>query len=190
MCKRYFAPAQNGSASIAEGVQWSKDRVLAIILHTNPRSFSSLPLLDRAILRRTISAWGGYVGELVKFLNELIWSQALILLCLGAGLYFTIRTRCMQVRGLFEMIRVIVRGSSSAAGISPFQALAMSLSGRIGMGNIAGVATAITAGGPGAVFWMWVVALLGASTSYVECTLAQIYKERDDRGQYRGGPAY
>lgn len=130
------------------------------------------------------------MAEFVRDLNGLIWSPALIYLCLGAGLYFTIRTRFMQIRGFVEMLRLIVRGQTSAAGISSFQALAMSLSGRIGIGNIAGVATAITAGGPGAVFWMWVMALLGAATSYIECTLAQIYKQKDDHGQYRGGPAY
>lgn len=78
----------------------------------------------------------------------------------------------------------------SDAGVSSFQALAMSLSGRIGIGNIAGVATAIAFGGPGAVFWMWVMAFLGASTAYVESTLAQSYKETDEHGRYRGGPAY
>jgi alanine or glycine:cation symporter, AGCS family len=130
------------------------------------------------------------VSEFVKYLDGLIWSQPLIYLCLGAGLYFSIRTRFMQLRGFKEMIRLMFAGTSSAAGVSSFQALAISLSGRVGIGNIAGVATAITAGGPGAVFWMWIVAFLGASTSYVECTLAQIYKEKDDHGQYRGGPAY
>lgn len=126
----------------------------------------------------------------VGLLNDLIWSRALIALCLGAGLYFSIRTRFMQVRGLGEMLRLLLDGKESKAGVSSFQALAMSLSGRVGTGNIAGVATAITFGGPGAVFWMWVVAFLGASTAYVESTLAQIYKEKDDKGQYRGGPAY
>ena len=127
---------------------------------------------------------------LVGTLNGLIWSKALIALCLGAGLYFSIRTRFMQVRGLREMIRLLFDGKESKAGVSSFQALAISLSGRVGTGNIAGVATAITFGGPGAIFWMWVVAFLGASTAYVEATLAQIYKEKDDNGQYRGGPAY
>ncbi|MCF7223384.1 alanine/glycine:cation symporter family protein [Marilutibacter chinensis] len=127
---------------------------------------------------------------LVTALNDIIWSKALIYLCLGAGLYFSIRSRFMQVRGFGEMLRLLFRGQSSSAGVSSFQALAMSLSGRVGTGNIAGVATAITFGGPGAVFWMWVVAFLGASTAYVESTLAQIYKEKDDNGQYRGGPAY
>jgi AGCS family alanine or glycine:cation symporter len=130
------------------------------------------------------------VSELVKYLDGLIWSPALIYLCLGAGLYFSIRTRFMQIRGFMEMLRLMLAGQKSAAGVSSFQALAMSLSGRIGIGNIAGIATAITAGGPGAIFWMWIMALLGASTSYIECTLAQIYKQKDDHGQYRGGPAY
>ncbi|SEK55658.1 alanine or glycine:cation symporter, AGCS family [Pseudoxanthomonas sp. GM95] len=127
---------------------------------------------------------------LVSTLNDIIWSPALVYLCLGAGLYFSLRTRFMQVRGFFEMIRLMFKGESSAAGVSSFQALAMSLSGRVGTGNIAGVATAIASGGPGAVFWMWMVAFLGASTAYIESTLGQIYKERDPSGQYRGGPAY
>ena len=122
--------------------------------------------------------------------DDIIWSKALIYLCLGAGLYFSIRTRFMQVRGFGEMIRLMLRGEKSASGVSAFQALAMSLSGRVGTGNIAGVATAIAFGGPGAVFWMWTVAFFGASTAYVESTLAQIYKEKDEQGLYRGGPAY
>lgn len=130
------------------------------------------------------------MNEIVAFVNGLIWSKALIALCLGAGLYFSIRTRFMQIRNVREMIRLMWAGQKSDAGVSSFQALAMSLSGRIGIGNIAGVATAISFGGPGAVFWMWMSALLGASTSYVECTLAQLYKEKDKDGKYRGGPAY
>jgi len=130
------------------------------------------------------------MSDAVDFLNGLIWSQALIYLCLGVGLYFSIRTRFMQVRGFTEMVRLMFRGQKSNAGVSSFQALAMSLAGRVGTGNIAGVATAITFGGPGAVFWMWMVAFLGASTAYIESTLAQIYKEKDDSGRYRGGPAY
>jgi len=130
------------------------------------------------------------VVEIVDFLNGLIWSKALIALCLGAGLYFSIRTRFLQIRQFREMVRLMFAGKKSDAGVSSFQALAMSLSGRVGIGNIAGVATAITFGGPGAVFWMWISALFGASTSYVECTLAQIYKEKDNQGRYRGGPAY
>jgi len=130
------------------------------------------------------------VDALLNALNGIIWSPALVYLCLGAGLYFSIRTRFVQVRGFREMIRLMLSGQKSEAGVSSFQALAMSLSGRVGIGNIAGVATAIAAGGPGAVFWMWVTAFLGASTAYIESTLAQIYKEKDDEGRYRGGPAY
>ncbi|HMN46130.1 MAG TPA: alanine/glycine:cation symporter family protein [Povalibacter sp.] len=130
------------------------------------------------------------MSELVQALDGLIWSQPLIYLCLGAGLYFSVRTRFMQVRGFFEMCRLTASGKTSAAGVSSFQSLAMSLSGRIGVGNIAGIATAIAAGGPGAIFWMWAMAFLGASTSYIECALGQIYKQKDDHGQYRGGPAY
>ena len=125
-----------------------------------------------------------------SWLNGIIWSNALIGLCLGAGLWFSIRTRFMQVRGFAEMCRLTVTGQKSDAGVSSFQALAISMAGRMGISNIAGVATAIAYGGPGAVFWMWVMGFLGASTSYIESTLAQIYKEKDAEGRYRGGPAY
>ncbi|MBD7953809.1 alanine:cation symporter family protein [Stenotrophomonas sp. Sa5BUN4] len=126
----------------------------------------------------------------VHFINSIIWSKALIFMCLAAGLYFSARTRFMQIRGFFEMCRLTVSGEKSDAGVSSFQALAMSMAGRMGIGNIAGVATAIAFGGPGAIFWMWVMGFLGASTSYIECTLAQIYKSKDAEGRYRGGPAY
>ena len=127
--------------------------------------------------------------NLVDQLNAIIWSPVLVYLCLGAGLFFSIATRFVQLRLFREMIRLLFAGKSSDEGISSFQALAVSLSGRVGTGNIAGVAAAIGFGGPGAVFWMWVVALLGASTAYVESALGQIYKEQDE-GEYRGGPAY
>ncbi|GAA5646349.1 alanine/glycine:cation symporter family protein [Vibrio proteolyticus] len=125
----------------------------------------------------------------VDFLNGIIWSPALIYLCLGAGLFYSIMTRFVQIRHFFEMWRLLFSGKSSTKGISSFQALAVSLSGRVGTGNIAGVAAAIGFGGPGAVFWMWVVAFFGAATAYAESTLAQIYKEEDE-GEFRGGPAY
>lgn len=127
--------------------------------------------------------------ELVNTLNSFIWSPALIYLCLGAGVFFSILTKFVQVRQIKEMWRLLVSGKSSEKGISSFQALAVSLSGRVGTGNIAGVAAAIGFGGPGAVFWMWVVAFFGAATAYVESANAQIYKE-EDNGVYRGGPAY
>ncbi|MDO4441004.1 MAG: alanine/glycine:cation symporter family protein [Moraxella sp.] len=125
----------------------------------------------------------------INWLNGIIWSPALIWLCLVVGFSYSIATRLMQVRHLKEMVKLLFSNKDSKEGISSFQALAVSVSGRVGMGNIAGVAAAIGFGGPGAVFWMWVVAFLGASTAYVESTLAQIYKE-NDKGQYRGGPAY
>lgn len=126
----------------------------------------------------------------VDFLNGIIWSPVLIYLCLGAGLFYSISTRFVQIRHFREMWRLLLSGKSSDQGISSFQALAVSLSGRVGTGNIAGVAAAIGFGGPGAVFWMWVVAFLGAATAYTESALAQIYKEEDEDGQFRGGPAY
>ncbi len=127
--------------------------------------------------------------SIVDFLNGIIWSPVLIYLCLGAGLFYSILTRFVQVRHFFEMWRLLLSGKSSTKGISSFQALAVSLSGRVGTGNIAGVAAAIGFGGPGAVFWMWTVAFFGAATAYAESTLAQIYKEEDE-GEFRGGPAY
>ena len=127
----------------------------------------------------------------ITTLNGLIWSNWLVYLCLGAGVYFTLVTLFLQVRCLPDMIKQVSSREDSADGISPFQSLMISLAGRVGVGNIAGVATAIAFGGPGAVFWMWIVAFLGSATSYIECCLAQIYKEKDqDTGEYRGGPAY
>lgn len=124
-------------------------------------------------------------------LNSLIWSPALVFLCLGAGIYFTLATKFLQVRCIPDMIKQLKDGESSDSGVSSFQSLMISLAGRVGVGNISGVATAIAFGGPGAVFWMWAVALLGSATSFVECTLAQVYKEKDqDTDEYRGGPAY
>lgn len=125
----------------------------------------------------------------ISALNGIIWSPALIYLCLGAGLFYSILTRFAQVRHFKEMCKLLLNNTESEKGISSFQALAVSLSGRVGVGNIAGVAAAIGFGGPGAVFWMWVVAFLGASTAYVESTLGQIYKV-EENGQYRGGSAY
>ena len=127
--------------------------------------------------------------EIIGVLNDVVWSNALIVLCLGTGLYFSLRTRFLQVRHIREMFRLLFDGESSESGVSSFQALSMSLAGRVGTGNIAGVATAIAFGGPGAMFWMWMVAFFGASTAFVEATLAQIYKEKH-LGQFRGGPAF
>lgn len=127
--------------------------------------------------------------ELINSINGLIWSNALILLCLGAGIYFSFVTKFVQVRYFKEMIKLLFKGKSSEQGVSSFQAFALALSGRIGTGNIAGVATAIAMGGPGSIFWMWVIAFLGSASAYIEATLGQIYKEVKE-GEYRGGPAF
>ena len=113
----------------------------------------------------------------------------MIILCLAAGLYFSCRMRFMQVRYFKVMLQMLFKGKSSSSGISSLQAFSLALAGRVGTGNIAGVATAIALGGPGAVFWMWIIAFLGAVSAYVEASLGQIYKEKID-GNYRGGPAY
>lgn len=126
---------------------------------------------------------------LVSWLNDLIWSQALIYLCLGTGLFYTIASRFIQFRHFKDMIKLMFDGRSSEAGVSSFQALSLALSVRVGTGNIAGVATAIAYGGPGAVFWMWLIAFLGSGSAFVEAALGQVYKTKQD-GQFRGGPAY
>jgi alanine or glycine:cation symporter, AGCS family len=132
-----------------------------------------------------LNSFETFVGDLVGIL----WSQPMIYFCLGVGLLFSILTRFLQVRHFKEMIKLMMEGKSSKAGVSSFQALAIALSGRVGTGNIAGTATAIGFGGPGAVFWMWMIAFIGASSAFVESALAQVYKVKQD-GEYRGGPAY
>ena len=129
--------------------------------------------------------------QVVYLLNGLIWGKVLIWLLVACGVYFTLRLGFIQFRH-FGHAFSILKGSrrSDESGISSFQALCTSLAARVGTGNVAGVAVAITLGGPGAIFWMWVIALLGMATGFVEATLAQLFKTRDDRGQYRGGPAY
>ena len=127
--------------------------------------------------------------ELIKHINSIIWGWPFIIFCLAAGLYFSIRMRFFQIRYIKEMMKLLVKGKASDSGISSLQAFMLALSGRVGTGNIAGVATAIALGGPGAIFWMWIIAFLGASTAYIEASLGQIYKEKIN-GVYRGGPAY
>lgn len=117
----------------------------------------------------------------------------LVLILVPAGIYFTIRTRFLPFRLFPEMMRVTLENNKKGPreGISGVQALIVSTACRVGMGNLVGVVAAISAGGAGAVFWMWVLALLGSSTAFVEATLAQLYKEKDPLyGGYRGGPAY
>ena len=127
--------------------------------------------------------------NIVNAVNNVVWSNWLVYLCLGAGIYFSLRTKFSQIRNLKEMVHLLFAGEKSEEGISSFQGFCTTLAGRIGTGNIAGVATAIAWGGPGALFWMWAIAFLGAGSAFAESTLGQLYKEKHD-GQYCGGPAY
>ncbi|MBP5504608.1 MAG: alanine:cation symporter family protein [Bacteroidales bacterium] len=132
------------------------------------------------------------LDKIVSIVNDIVWSPALVVLLVGAGLYFSIRTRFVQVRRFGLMVRSLFapkhKEKDGKRGISSFEAFCVALSGRVGTGNIVGVATAIALGGPGAIFWMWVIAFFGASTAFVESTLAQKYKFHHESG-YRGGPA-
>ena len=116
-----------------------------------------------------------------------MWNPGLVVLLLAVGLLFSICTRMVQVRRIGLMVRSLFGKRRGSDGISSFEAFCIALSGRVGTGNIVGVATAIAFGGPGAVFWMWMVAFFGASTAFVESTLSQMYKFRHSSG-YRGGP--
>ncbi|MCR5561297.1 MAG: alanine:cation symporter family protein [Bacteroidales bacterium] len=128
-------------------------------------------------------------AKAVQAVNDVVWSPLLVALLIFAGLFFSFRTRFVQVRRFGLMVRsLFARKEPGQKGISSFEAFCVALSGRVGTGNIVGVATAIALGGPGAVFWMWVIAFFGASTAFVEATLAQIYKFPHRTG-YRGGPA-
>ena len=130
------------------------------------------------------------VLNVIHTISGWVWSPALVAICLLAGLYFSIGTRFVQVRRLREMARLLFStDKSQKTGITSFQAFSMALSGRVGTGNIVGVATAIGYGGPGAIVWMWIIAFLGAGSAFSEATLSQIYKE-EHKGQFRGGPAY
>ncbi|MDR2486440.1 MAG: alanine:cation symporter family protein [Clostridiales Family XIII bacterium] len=122
-------------------------------------------------------------------LSGWIWNIAMLVLCIAIGLFYTVRLRAPQVRLVRDMGYYLFKGKSSETGTSSFQSFAIALSGRVGTGAIAGVATAICFGGPGAVFWMWVIGILGAATAFAEATLGQIWKE-EIKGEYRGGPAY
>ena len=129
----------------------------------------------------------------IASINDLLWTYILIIMLLGCAIWFTIRTRFVQFHMLKEMIRLLGESTSKSQGnehhVSSFQAFAISLASRVGTGNLAGVATAISIGGPGSVFWMWIIALLGASSAFVESTLAQLYKVRG-KDSFIGGPAY
>lgn len=129
------------------------------------------------------------IGEVVSFLESIIWSNWLVGLCLLAGVFFSIRMGFPQVRLVKDMVTLLVKGDTSETGVTPFQAFSTSVGGRVGVGNIAGVATAIAMGGPGAVFWMWASAFLGAGSAFIESSLGQAYKVKLG-DEYVGGPAY
>ena len=136
--------------------------------------------------------------ETVQAVSRILTDYVMVTALLAAALYFTVATRGVQFRMIREMFRQLVRSGRRPSGahhggnhpsVSSFQAFAISIASRVGTGNLAGVATAIALGGPGAVFWMWVIALLGSSSAFIESTLAQLYKIRGE-GSFRGGPAY
>ncbi|WP_439101979.1 alanine/glycine:cation symporter family protein [Congregibacter sp.] len=128
---------------------------------------------------------------MLAMLSDLLWSKVLVVMLVGIGLYFTIASRFVQFRYFGRMFAVLGSALHHEKGhVSSFQALVVSVAGRVGGGNIAGVAVAITLGGPGAVFWMWVIGLMGMATSFFECSLAQLYKRYEPDGTFRGGPAY
>ncbi|MFC0267709.1 alanine/glycine:cation symporter family protein [Kushneria aurantia] len=137
-----------------------------------------------------LQAIQGAVNAVTDPISNFIWSFVLVYLLLGVGLIFTIMTKFMQFRLLGHMARITVTSRGSGEGVSAFQAFATSLAGRVGTGNLAGVALALWIGGPGAIFWMWMTALVGLATAFVESTLAQVYKSRHEDGAFRGGPAY
>lgn len=132
-------------------------------------------------------------NDILTKLNDVMYTYILIIMLAGIGVYFTIRTRGVQFRLLKDGIKSIMekseKGENGEKKVTSFQALMISTASRVGTGNIAGIATAIAAGGPGAVFWMWLMALIGGASAFVESTLAQIYKVREG-GQFRGGPSY
>ena len=130
------------------------------------------------------------INQFIATFTDWVWSPFFIVICLVAGLIFSFATRFVQVRRFREMLRLLFKGDKSQnTGISSFQAFAMALSGRVGTGNIVGVATAIAFGGPGAIVWMWIIAFIGAGSAFVESTLAQIYKVKMG-SEFRGGPAF
>ena len=128
---------------------------------------------------------------IVNFLNALLWGKILVYGLVGAGIFLTVRLAFIQITGFKHSIKLMtISRENSGDGLSSFQVFCTSMAARVGAGNMAGVAVAISAGGPGAIFWMWLIAILGMATAMSEATLAQIFKVKDEEGVYRGGPAY
>ena len=133
-----------------------------------------------------------FIESFVNMLNDFLWGYVMIIILIGTAIYFTIRTKFLQFRKIGEMTRLLGEGAAKGGGareVSSFQAFCISLASRVGTGNLAGVATAIAIGGPGAVFWMWIIALIGASSAFIESTLAQIFKTKGKKS-FIGGPAF
>ncbi|WP_391488235.1 alanine/glycine:cation symporter family protein [Leclercia tamurae] len=129
--------------------------------------------------------------DYLSFINEILWGSVMIYLLFAAGLWFTFRCGFIQFRAIPQLRNNLKNSlTPQPGGLTSFQALCTSLAARVGSGNVAGVALAISAGGPGAIFWMWMTAIIGMATSFAECSLAQLYKEADKQGQFRGGPAW
>lgn len=126
----------------------------------------------------------------VNQMDAMVWSMVLVVLCLGVGLYLSLRLKFPQICLVKEMVKLLTSKEESESGITPFQAFATTVGARVGMGNIAGVASAIFYGGPGSVFWMWMIAVIGAASAFVESALAQAYKVKSPDGEFTGGPAY
>ncbi|MFN2328151.1 MAG: alanine/glycine:cation symporter family protein [Chromatocurvus sp.] len=128
---------------------------------------------------------------MLEAVNDFLWGQVLMIVLIAVGLLFTISSRFVQFRYFGRMFSVLGGAMHHEKGhVSSFQALVVSVAGRVGAGNIAGVAVALTLGGPGAIFWMWLIGLMGMATSFFECSLAQLFKRYEPDGSYRGGPAY
>ncbi|MBK3496264.1 alanine:cation symporter family protein [Viridibacillus sp. YIM B01967] len=130
-----------------------------------------------------------WIESFVNETNNILWKYILIILLIGSGLYFTLGTKFVQFRLFGEMFRLILEKKEKDEGVSAFQAFTISTASRVGTGNITGVALAIGVGGPGAIFWMWIIAIIGMATAFIESALAQVYKVRDGNS-FRGGPAY
>ena len=129
------------------------------------------------------------IGEIIASVNDALYSYILIIVLVLGGIYFTVRTRFVQFRLFKEQIRCVTEKPADGKGVSSFQALMVSTASRVGTGNIVGVSTALCLGGFGSVFWMWIIAIIGSASAFVESTLAQIYKKKTDEGSC-GGPAY
>ena len=129
-------------------------------------------------------------ANLIDPFSKVLYSYVLIYVLVAVGIYFTIRTKFVQIRYFGRMLNQVLHSRTEGDGISSFQAFCIGLASRVGTGNIAGVAIALTLGGPGAIFWMWVVAAIGMATALIEATLGQLFKVRADDGTFRGGPAF